>query len=670
MSRIFSFCACRILAFFNLSAVIAPMNDISLTLPDGKVLKAPAGATVLDAAKLIGPKLAQVVVAAKLDEQMVDLSHKLDHDAKFVLFKPDTGAGLEVFRHSSAHVMAQAILRIYSQAQLTIGPVVEEGFYYDIGGIPPLSPDELVKIEAEMKKIVEEDQPFVRREMKKGEALALYPENKYKRELIEGIPGDMVSIYFNPKTAKSPAAPAAAFFDLCAGPHVPNTGRIKTFKLMKVAGAYWRADAQKDQLQRIYGISFDDEKKLAEHLNKLEEAEKRDHRKIGTQLGLIYSSEYAPGMPFLLAKGMTVRNELEKFWREEHRMAGYQEIKTPLVMSEELWKISGHAVHYRENMYFTQIDEQPFVLKPMNCPGAMMVFGSTARSYRELPLRLCELGLVHRHELSGVLSGMVRVRAFTQDDSHLYMTEEQLVPEVIGVLKLVDRFYKVFGFEYTAELSTMPEKHMGEVGEWQKAEAALHLALKEAGLAYTLNSGDGAFYGPKIDIKLKDAIGRSWQCATVQVDFQLPRQFNLKYNGSDDQLHMPVVIHRVIFGSIERFMGIIIEHYAGAFPVWLAPVQIAVLPIGKEHMVFAKALHEKFMKEGLRSELDERDDTIGSKIRDAQMQKVPYMLAVGKNEIDTGRLAVRDRKGKIVPMGLDDFIKHVKMMVKEKKQIE
>ncbi len=646
------------------------MSDISLTLPDGKILKVPAGSSVLDAAKLIGPKLALAVVAAKLDGQMVDLSHKVEKPAKFVLLKPDSGEGLEVFRHSSSHVMAQAIMRLYPQARLAIGPVVEEGFYYDIGKIPPLSPDDLGRIEAEMKKIVDEDQPFVRREMKKADALKLYSDNAYKRELIEGIDGDLVSIYFNPKTAKSPAKPEAAFFDLCAGPHVPSTGRIKAFKLMKVAGAYWRADANNDQLQRIYGISFDDEKKLAEYSTRLEEAEKRDHRKIGTQLGLLFMSDMAPGMPFLLPNGMIIRNELEKFWREEHRLAGYLEIKTPVIMNEQLWHQSGHWDHYKENMYFTQIDEQPFALKPMNCPGAMLVFGSTARSYRELPLRLCEMGLVHRHELSGVLSGMVRVRAFTQDDSHLFVTEEQVEAEVMGVIKMVDKFYKTFGFTYTAELSTRPAKFMGEVETWERAEKALHNALKTIGLAYTVNAGDGAFYGPKIDFKIKDAIGRSWQCATVQVDFQMPKRFNLSYMGADDQMHAPIALHRVIYGSMERFMGILIEHYAGAFPVWLAPTQVAVLPIGKEHMVFAKALHEKFMKEGLRSSLDERDDTIGSKIRDAQMQKVPYMLAVGKNEIDTGRLAVRDRKGKITPMGLDDFVKHVKMMIKEKKQIE
>ena len=635
------------------------MTDIILTLPDGKALHVPEGATVLDAAKLIGPKLAQVVIAAKLDGRMVDLSHNITGPAKLVLLKADSPEGLGVFRHSCAHVMAQAVLRLFPDAKLAIGPVVDEGFYYDIGGIPPLSPEDLAKIEAEMKNVVSEDQPFERVEMPKAKALTLYPANVYKRELIEGIEGDAVSVYYN-----------KGFFDLCAGPHVPSTGRIKAFKLVKVAGAYWRADAKNDQLQRIYGIGFDDEKKLSEHLMRIEEAEKRDHRKVGQQLGLIHFSEMAPGMPFLLPKGMVIRNELEKFWREEHRAGGYQEIKTPLVMNEQLWHQSGHWDHYKENMYFTQIDEQAYALKPMNCPGAMLVFGSTARSYKELPLRLCEMGLVHRHELSGVLSGMVRVRAFTQDDSHLFVSDEQIEPEVVGVIKLVDKFYKTFGFTYTAELSTRPEKFMGEKATWDRAEAALHSALKGIGLAYTVNAGDGAFYGPKIDFKIKDAIGRSWQCATVQVDFQMPMRFNLAYTGPDDQLHTPIALHRVIYGSMERFMGILIEHYAGAFPVWLSPVQIAVLPIGKEHKAYAKALHEKFLKEGFRSDLDERDDTIGSKIRDAQMQKAPYMLAVGKNEIDTGRLAVRDRKGKITPMALDDFIKHVKMMIKEKKQIE
>lgn len=635
------------------------MPSITLTLPDGKKLEVPSGASVLEAAKLIGPKLAQAVVAAKLDGEMVDLSHAVTKPAHLVLLKADSGEGLEVFRHSSAHVMAQAIMKLFPQAKLAIGPVVEEGFYYDIGGIPPLSPDDLARIEEEMKKIVEENQPFERKEMKKKDALALYPDNSYKRELIEGIEGDKVSVYYN-----------NGFYDLCTGPHVPSTGRIRAFKLMKVAGAYWRADAKNDQLQRIYGISFDDEKKLAEYLHQLEEAEKRDHRKVGTALNLIYFSDMAPGMPFLLPKGMVVRNELEKFWREEHRAAGYQEIRTPLLMNEQLWHQSGHWEHYKENMYFTKIEEQPFALKPMNCPGAMLAYSAQAHSYRELPLRLCEMGLVHRHELSGVLAGMVRVRAFTQDDSHLFVTEEQIEPEVVGVVRLVDKFYKTFGFEYEVELSTRPEKFMGEINAWDKAEAALHRALKAAGLPYLVNDGEGAFYGPKIDFKIRDAIGRSWQCATVQVDFQMPQRFNLAYMGADDRPHAPVVIHRVIYGSMERFMGILIEHYAGAFPVWLAPVQIAVLPIGREHKAYAKALHEKFSKEGFRSELDERDDTIASKIRDAQMKKVPYMLAVGKNEIDTGRLDVRDRKGRRVQMSPDDFIKHVKMMIKEKKQIE
>ncbi len=634
-------------------------STVILTLPDGKPLEVEKGATMLQAAGKIGPKLALAVVAGKLDGKMVDLAHKIEGAAKLVLLKPDSGEGLEIFRHSSAHVLAQAVMRLYPKAELAIGPVVEEGFYYDIGGIPPLTPQDLARIEEEMKKIVAEDQPFERKEMGKEEARALYPANPFKMELINGIEGETVSVYFNNK-----------FYDLCMGPHVPSTGRIKAFKLTKVAGAYWRADAKNDQLQRIYGISFAEEKQLAEYLSRVEQAELRDHRKVGKELGLLMMSEMAPGMPFLLPNGMTVRNELEKFWREEHVKAGYQEIKTPIIMNEQLWHQSGHWDHYKENMYFTQIDNTEFAVKPMNCPGAMLCFAAATRSYRDLPLRLAEMGLVHRHELSGVLSGMVRVRCFTQDDSHIYVMPEQIENEVKNVIALIDKFYKTFGFTYTAELSTRPEKYMGEIATWDKAEGSLKAAMDGIKLPYVINAGDGAFYGPKIDFKIKDAIGRQWQCATVQLDFQMPARFNLQYEGADGQPHVPVVIHRVIYGSLERFMGVLIEHYAGAFPVWLSPVQAAVLTISDQHAPYAKALHHKLVEAGIRSSLNDRPDTIAAKIRDAQLAKIPYMLAVGAKEVEKGRLAVRDRKGRITEMAPDDFIKLVRKMVAEKKQIE
>jgi threonyl-tRNA synthetase len=652
-------------------------STVILTLPDGKALEVEKGATMLTAAGKIGPKLALAVIAGKLDGKPVDLTHQVQAPAKLVLLKPDSGEGLEIFRHSSAHVLCQAVQRLFPDAKPTIGPVVEEGFYYDFARPHPFTPEDLVKIEEEMKKIVLEDQPFERIEMSKADALALYPTNPYKRELINGIEGEMVSVYFNHRKsadAGADLAPSAArtldFYDLCQGPHVPSTGRIKAFKLTKVAGAYWRADAKNDQLQRIYGISFPEEKALVEYQTRVEQAELRDHRKVGKELGLLMMSEMAPGMPFLLPNGMTVRNELEKFWREEHAKAGYQEIRTPVIMNEQLWHQSGHWDHYKENMYFTQIDEQAFALKPMNCPGAMLTFAAATRSYRDLPLRLAEMGLVHRHELSGVLSGMTRVRCFTQDDSHIFVMPEQIEAEVKGVIALVDKFYKTFGFTYTAELSTRPQKFMGEISTWDQAEKSLQNAMESIKLAFVVNAGDGAFYGPKIDFKIKDAIGRQWQCATVQLDFQMPQRFNLKYEGADGQPHAPVVIHRVIYGSMERFMGVLIEHYAGAFPVWLAPVQLTVLTISDQHAPYARALHEKFIKEGLRSTLNDRPDTIAAKIRDAQMQKIPYMLAVGAKEVEKGRLSVRDRKGNITEMAPEDFIKLVRKMIAEKKQIE
>ncbi len=635
-------------------------ETIKLTLPDGKIIEVEKGASVYEAAKKIGPRLAEAVVAGKIEGKAYDLAHEIQKGGKFELLKPDSGEGLEIFRHSTAHIMAQAVLRVFPGAKLTIGPVVEEGFYYDIEYPTPFTPEDFRKIEQEMSKIVVEGQKFERREIGKEEALALYPDNMFKRELIEGIEGDAVSVYYN----------GDKFFDLCAGPHVPDTGKIGAFKLMKVAGAYWRADAANPQLQRIYGISFPDATKLKEYVTRLEQAQARDHRKVGRELGLLVMKEEAPGMPFLLPKGMIVRNELEKFWREEHTRAGYKEIKTPIIMNEQIWHTSGHWEHYKENMYFTQIDELPYAVKPMNCPGAMLAYSSDSHSYRELPLRLAELGLVHRHELAGVLSGMVRVRAFTQDDCHIFAMPQQVEQEVKNVMALVDKFYKIFGFEYDASLATRPEKYIGTIAEWDKAESTLHSALKGINKQYTVNAGDGAFYGPKIDIKLRDAIGRQWQCATIQLDMQMPGRFGLTYEGADGQKHTPAVIHRVIYGSLERFMAILIEHYAGAFPPWLAPVQVALLSISDSHNKYCCKLRDAMMEEGLRVEVNDRQETIGAKIRDAQMQKVPYMLVIGAKEEETGKLQVRDRKGRITEMNGKDFVLLVRKMIEEKRQIE
>lgn len=640
--------------------VISMADNVKLTLPDGKVLEIERGTTVYEAAKKIGARLAEAVVAGKIDGKTYDLSHKIMHGGKFELLKPDTGEGLEIFRHSTAHIMAQAILRAFPGAKLTIGPVVEEGFYYDIDYPTPFTPEDFRKIEQEMSKIVVEEQPFERREISKEEALALYPDNPYKRELINGIADEKVSVYYN----------SDKFYDLCFGPHVSNTGKITAFKLMKVAGAYWRGDAKNPQLQRIYGISFPDAAKLKEYVSRLAEAQARDHRKVGRELGLLVMKEEAPGMPFLLPKGMIVRNELERFWRIEHTKAGYKEIKTPIIMNEELWHKSGHWDHYKENMYFTEIDELPYAVKPMNCPGAMLAYASDAHSYRELPLRLAELGLVHRHELAGVLSGMVRVRAFTQDDCHIFAMPEQVEQEVKNVMALVDKFYRIFGFEYDAYLATRPEKYIGTVAEWDKAESTLHSALKAIGKEYIVNKGDGAFYGPKIDIQLKDAIGRKWQCATIQVDLQMPGRFGLTYEGADGAKHTPAVVHRVIYGSIERFMAILIEHYAGAFPVWLAPVQVALLSISDQHNKYCYKLRDAMLNEGLRAEVNDRQETIGAKIRDAQMQKVPYMLVIGSKEEESGKLQVRNRKGRISEMSEKEFVAHVLKMIEEKRQIE
>ncbi|MFH1306967.1 MAG: threonine--tRNA ligase [Candidatus Micrarchaeota archaeon] len=645
-------------------------NTIELTLPDESKLQMPKASTAYDAAMKIGEGLARAAVAAKVDGKLVDLGRKLVKDAKFEVVKADSEEGLDVMRHSCSHVMAQAVLRVFPHVKVTIGPTIDNGFYYDFAKKEPFTPEDLVKIEGEMKKIVGEGQVFERKEVGRKEALELYKDNVYKREVINELSEDAgVSVYYNRKSEKSPKG-GKEFFDLCTGPHLPNTGKVGAFKLLKVAGAYWRGDSKNDMLQRIYGTCYATKKELDEYLKRIEEAEKRDHRKIGKELQLIMFSEMAPGMPILLPKGMVVWNELEQFIRGEQRKRGYDEIKTPILLNSKIWHISGHWEHYKDNMYFTNIDEQEYAIKPMNCPGCMLVFKNSTRSYRDLPLKISELGLVHRHELSGVLSGMFRVRAFMQDDSHIFCTQEQMEEEVVGVIELVKAIFAPFNFEYFAELSTRPQKFMGKIENWNTAERVLENALKRVEIKYEINKGDGAFYGPKIDFKVKDAIGRIWQLSTIQLDFQMPERFGLEYEGGDGKPHTPIVIHRAIYGSLERFIGVLIEHYAGKFPIWLSPVQIALLPLADEFKDYSNILAMKLKEKGFRVMVNEKAETINAKIRDAQMQKIPYMLVIGKRESEGGELQIRQRNGKQFKMKVGEFIKHVEEMVREKKNIE
>lgn len=637
-------------------------NRVLLELPDGKKLEIEDGQTCLDAAKKIGAGLAKAVIAAKIDGKLVDLSYKPQSNAKFLLIKPDSPEGLDIMRHSCSHVMAQAVLRLFSDAKVTIGPVIEGGFYYDFEKKESFTPEDLLKIEAEMQKLVDEAQEFVRREMSRQEALSLYKGNKYKQEIIEELPaGEKISVYYNISGGKE------KFFDLCTGPHLPNTSRLGAFKLLKVAASYWRGDSNKESLQRIYGTCFATKKELDEYIAKQEEAAKRDHRRIGKELALVMFSELAPGMVFMLPKGAIVRDELMQFMRSEQKRRGYCEINTPVLYNSELWRMSGHWDHYKNNMYFTKIDELEYALKPMNCPACMLTYKNSTKSYRDLPLRVAEFGLVHRHELSGVLSGMFRVRAFTQDDAHIFCTPSQVEDEVKGVMDLVKTLFDTFGFEYMAELSTRPKEFMGEISDWNEAEKILENVLKNSGIKYEINAGDGAFYGPKIDFKVKDAIGRIWQLSTIQLDFQMPKRFELEYEGADGKAHTPRVIHRAIYGSLERFMGILIEHYAGKFPVWLSPVQVALLPVSDDYLDYANILAMKMNEKGIRVFVNEKADTINAKIRDAQLEKIPYMLVIGKKEAEGKELQVRERNSKQYNMGKEEFISHVIEMIEKRK---
>lgn len=636
------------------------MSTITVALPDGAKKEVKQGATVEDVAKAISTSLSKKAVAGKINGKVVDLYTPVKEGDQVEVLTLDSPEGLEVYRHSTAHLMAQAIKRLYDDVKLGIGPVIQDGFYYDIDLPHSLTPEDLEKIEQEMKKIIEEDLPIRRHVVSREEAIRIYEEigDHLKLELIRELPEDEeITIYEQ-----------GEFFDLCRGPHLPSTGKIKAIKLLSVAGAYWRGNSENQMLQRIYGTAFPKQAQLDEYLRFLEEAKKRDHRKLGRELELFTFSEEAPGMPFFLPNGMILRNLLEQLWREEHEKAGYLEIKTPIMMNRRLWEQSGHWEHYHENMYFTKIDSQDFAVKPMNCPGGMLVYKSKLRSYRDLPIRLGELGLVHRHEMSGALNGLLRVRTFTQDDAHIFVRPDQIKDEINRIIELIDKFYSLFGFSYTVELSTRPEKSMGSDELWEKATDALRSVLEERGMEYVVNEGDGAFYGPKIDFHVSDAIKRTWQCGTIQLDFQMPEKFDCTYIGEDNQKHTPVVIHRVIYGSIERFMAVLIEHYAGAFPTWLAPVQAKLLPIAAAHVDYARKIQAQMEEAGIRVQVDDRNEKIGYKIREAQMQKVPYMFVIGDKEIESNSLAVRKRgEGDIGAKPVAEVIAMLQEEIRERK---
>ena len=636
------------------------MANIIVTLKDGSTREYAAGVTLLEVAKSLSQKLGKVALLAVVDGKNKDLTDVLENDASVEFISADTSEGLHAIRHTAAHVMAQAIQHLFPGTKFAIGPAIANGFYYDLDSEHVFTPEDLAAIEKEMAKIVKANNPLVRSELSRADALAMFAkmEEPYKVELINDLPEDaIISIYQQ-----------GDFLDLCAGPHCPTTGRVKAFKLQSIAGAYWRGNEKNKMLQRIYGTAFNTKEELDAYLNMLEEAAKRDHRKLGKELDLFSIQDEGPGFPFFHPNGMIIRNELEDYWRKIHREYGYQEIKTPMILSRSLWEQSGHWDHYRENMYFTQIDELDFAIKPMNCPGGMLVYKTKPHSYKELPIRAGELGLVHRHELSGALHGLFRVRCFTQDDAHIFMMPSQIKEEIQNVIKLFDQVYGTFGLKYHAELSTRPEDSMGDAETWEKTTNALRDAMEDFGLEYVVNEGDGAFYGPKIDFHLTDSIGRTWQCGTIQLDMQLPEKFDLTYTGEDGLKHRPVMIHRVVYGSIERFIGILIEHYAGAFPAWLAPTQVRILPITDKHVAYAKELNDKMFALGLRVYLDDRNEKIGYKIREAQVQKIPYMLVIGDKEVEEGAVAVRRRsEGDLGAMKADDFITMLQKEITEKK---
>ena len=635
------------------------MADVKIILPDGSAKEYAAGTTLGEAVKQLSNSLAKKVLAANVNGELTDLREELvdGSEVAFLTFEED--GGKHTLRHTASHILAQAVKRLWPEAKLAIGPAIDKGFYYDIDMEHTLTPEDLTKIEKEMSRIVKENLPITKSVMSRQEAIEFFKSKNedYKVELIEDLPEDaVISCYAQ-----------GDFIDLCAGPHVASTGKVKAFKLQSIAGAYWRGDEKNKMLQRIYGTAFEKKEELDAYLHLLEEAAKRDHRKLGKELGLFVIKEEGPGFPFFLPKGMALRNELENFWREVHHEFDYEEIRTPIILNKQLWETSGHWFHYRENMYTTIIDDEEYAIKPMNCPGGILVYQNEMHSYRDFPLRYAELGLVHRHELSGALHGLFRVRAFTQDDAHVFMLPDQMQSELMKVIELFDRIYSQFGLKYHVELSTKPDNAMGDDAIWEAATEALRNAIEAKGIPYVINPGDGAFYGPKLDYHIEDSLGRTWQCGTIQLDMNLPERFQIEYVGEDGQKHRPIMIHRACFGSMERFIGILTEHYAGAFPTWMAPVQVKILPISEKHVEYAKELAKQMHRDYVRVEVDERSEKIGYKIRQAQMAKVPYMLVVGDKEVEEGTVNVRKHGGdELGSVPFDEFFNSIKIEIKER----
>ena len=636
------------------------MADVNIILPDGSKKAYAAGTTLAQAVKELSNSLAKKVLAADVDGQLTDLREEVKDGSHVSFLTFADKGGQHTLRHTASHILAQAVKRLWPEAKLAIGPAIDKGFYYDIDMEHVLTPEDLGKLETEMARIVKENLPIEKEIMSRQEALKFFEEKgeDYKVELIADLPEDAVISCYK----------QGDFTDLCAGPHVASTGKVKAFKLQSIAGAYWRGDEKNKMLQRIYGTAFEKKDELDAYLHMLEEAAKRDHRKLGKELGLFVLKEEGPGFPFFLPKGMAVRNALENFWREVHHDFDYDEIRTPIILNKQLWETSGHWDHYRENMYTTIIDDEEYAIKPMNCPGGILVYQNEMHSYRDFPLRYAELGLVHRHELSGALHGLFRVRAFTQDDAHVFMLPEQMQDELLKVIELFDRIYSQFGLKYHVELSTKPDNAMGDDAIWEQATDALRKAIEAKGIPYVINEGDGAFYGPKLDYHIEDSIGRTWQCGTIQLDMNLPERFQIEYVGEDGQKHRPIMIHRACFGSMERFLGILTEHYAGAFPTWMAPVQVTILPISDKHIAYAKELAKKMHKDYVRVEVDERNEKIGYKIRQAQVAKVPYMLVVGDKEMEEGTVNVRKHGGdELGTVPFQEFFTAVKEEIKERK---
>ncbi|MDU2333565.1 threonine--tRNA ligase [Veillonella sp.] len=635
------------------------MADVKIILPDGSAKEYAAGTTLGEAVKKLSNSLAKKVLAANVNGELTDLREELVNGSEVAFLTFEEDGGKHTLRHTASHVMAQAVKRLWPEAKLAIGPAIDKGFYYDIDMEHTLTPEDLTKIEKEMSRIVKENLPITKSVMSRQEAIEFFKSKNedYKVELIEDLPEDaVISCYAQ-----------GDFVDLCAGPHVASTGKVKAFKLQSIAGAYWRGDEKNKMLQRIYGTAFEKKEELDAYLHMLEEAAKRDHRKLGKELGLFVIKEEGPGFPFFLPKGMALRNELENFWREVHHDFEYDEIRTPIILNKHLWETSGHWDHYRENMYTTIIDDEEYAIKPMNCPGGILVYQNEMHSYRDLPLRYAELGLVHRHELSGALHGLFRVRAFTQDDAHVFMLPEQMQAELMKVIELFDRIYSQFGLKYHVELSTKPDNAMGDDAIWEAATEALRNAIEAKGIDYVINPGDGAFYGPKLDYHIEDSLGRTWQCGTIQLDMNLPERFNVEYIGEDGQKHRTIMIHRACFGSMERFIGILTEHYAGAFPTWMAPVQVKVLPISEKHVEYANQLAKQMRHDYVRVEVDDRSEKIGYKIRQAQMEKVPYMLVVGDKEMEDNSVNVRKHGGdELGTVSFDEFFNSIKIEIKER----